>query len=173
MESFVLGENEFDSFWQKVRTDKVKFGDFVDQDFSFKSPFIKASFDFAFLILDLLGKVNTTFQQRFCTVSDLWDVIISLKSRIYTMAQQIACNSLFELDCLFLLSHEERKQFQTVLVELLQFLDKRFPCLSSSVDMKKKSSSVVHTAHQTTTPPSNLQSVPFSLFSISPPFHIM
>ena len=101
VESFVTSELDFFALWNRMRNDTVKYGESIDQIFSLQSPFIKAAFSFTSEILDILGRVNTVFQQRFCTVSKLWDIILSLKSKISLLVEQSGghCSTCFECLC--------------------------------------------------------------------------
>ena len=65
VELFVASEIEFPMFWNGLKRTSRHYGPCVNHDFSFQDPLIKAIFDFTLLILDLLGNVNTIFQERF------------------------------------------------------------------------------------------------------------
>ena len=75
-------ETDFGSFWDCLRSKEDDYGPCVTQDFSFSNPLIQATFDFARNILDILGMINTVFQERYSTVQELLDIIVSLKLEI-------------------------------------------------------------------------------------------
>ena len=78
VEQFVLREAEFRQFWVRIRSDAERYGPCVTRDFSFSNNLIGATFSFTWFVLDLLGRKNTIFQERFISITELWDAIVSL-----------------------------------------------------------------------------------------------
>ena len=136
VESFVSRESDFTSFWKSVRREEAKFGRSIDRDFSFEDPYIKATFSFCSYILELLGNVNVLFQERLCTVTRLWDVVLSLKNKILSLIFEANGDGHIGIDCLNGLKKDESVEFQNLLRLLLHSLDMRFPCPSHSLEMR-------------------------------------
>ena len=110
----------------------------MTQDFSFSNNLINATFGFTQFIFDLLGRINTVFQERYATVTEIWDIIVSLKNGD-TLVYCINKRSFpIGLECLSGLSANETDDFRTVLTQLKRSLEMRFPCPSRSVDMRRR-----------------------------------
>ena len=82
VEEFVFREREFGQFWSILRGQEEKYRPCVVPDFSFENTPIRATFRFTLFFLEIFGSVNTTFQERFCSVVRLWDIVVSLKRMI-------------------------------------------------------------------------------------------
>ena len=148
IEDFVSGDPEFLTFWNCLRSEQEKYGPCVQQDFSFSNGTIKATFDFTLFVLEMLGRVNTVFQESLCTTSQTWDIAVSLKRKIGQLLFQMSGNISCGLDSVDRLSRDEAKDFQTVLRLLLQNVEMRFPIPSTSLDMKCKQNSNTRQQHQ-------------------------
>ena len=88
VEQFTLRDREFPRLWAGLRMNVQKYGPCVTQDFSFSNNLINATFGFTQFIFDLLGRINTVFQERYATVTELWDIIVSLKMKIHSLMYQ-------------------------------------------------------------------------------------
>mgnify|MGYP004552267677 CR=1 FL=1 len=138
VEAFVGGESEFASFWNGLRRDFDNCGQGVPHEFSFKNQMIKATFDFTLFILDPLGKVNTVFQERLSSASQLWDIVVSLKATIQQLIAQTRYDTIPGLESMGGMRSEGVAAFQDVLRQLLLFVERRFPVPSTSLDLKCK-----------------------------------
>ena len=136
VEEFVSDESDFITFWNQLRNDPVNYGPWVEQEFSFKNKRIKAIFDFTQFFLELVGRTNSVFQERFSTVGQLWEIVVSLKMKVNSLIIQMGREVITSLESLCELSREETGQLQTTLRQLLHSLEMRFPVPSVSFDMK-------------------------------------
>ena len=138
VEQFALRDREFPRFWAGLRRNVQKYGPCVTRDFSFSNNLINATFGFTHFILDILGRINTVFQERYATVTELWDIIVSLKMKIHSFT--VSSNRVFPLglECLSGLSDNETDDFRALLTQLKRSLEMRFPCPSMSVDMRRR-----------------------------------
>ena len=136
VEAFVCREAEFVTLWNRLRKDLEECGQRAQINFSFKNPIVKATFDFTLCVLEMLGRVNTVFQERLSTTPQLWDIIVSLKANIQQMLTQTSFDPFSGLVSLNDLRSEATSAFHDVLRQLLHCLEKRFPVPSTSFDMK-------------------------------------
>ena len=88
VERFVLEEPDFHHFWRGLKRDVMKYGACVEQEFSFSNTLIRATFGFTRFVLDLLGRINTVCQERFASVTELWDFVQSLKNIVDLLVEQ-------------------------------------------------------------------------------------
>ena len=82
----------------------------------------------------------------------MWDVVVSLKVRIDSIIENETIVSEFGLDCFAGLNMDEVNELKNVLREMRRWIDLRFPCPSSSVDMKGRPSSMRNTNPQNRPP---------------------
>ena len=131
VEAFVLDDEDFADFWNSLRREWEKLDPCVQNEFSFDNPIIKATFGFTLEILDLLCRVNTVFQKRLRSVSQMWYIVQSLKRKSTSLIIQTRFWSSNELECLNGLSVDEVRDFQMILTELFDCLETRFQCPST------------------------------------------
>ena len=103
----------------------------MNQKFSVSNRLIDATLCFSFFILDILGRMNTVFQDMFSGVAELWDMITSLEALIdsFVIAPYTVLPT--KLECLTGLSDDDVDMFHSLLTELKRALDLRFPCPSN------------------------------------------
>ena len=63
---------------QFLATQKFPLGEIKDVPFSFDHPLVRAHFQFAKDLLDILGDLNELFQMKYSFVNNLWDHMSSL-----------------------------------------------------------------------------------------------
>ena len=143
IELFVSEEADFQQFLRGSKRDVEKYGGRVEKEFSFSNTLIRATFEFAQFILDLLGTVNTICQERFASIAELWDFVQSLKMKINTFVEQDLEVFVRGLNCLAMLSVNEAAEFHNCLRGFKHCLDERFPCPSKSLDMNGRRHSIV------------------------------
>ena len=110
VEAFVLGEGDFGRYWNNLKRDVVKYGSCVEQEFSFDNRIIKTTFNFVFVVLDLLGRTSTVFQERFCTVDELWDIVVSLKKAFVSFIESESMTTESGFDCFACLNANEKME---------------------------------------------------------------
>ena len=142
VEAFVLEDDDFPDFWNSLRENELC-GSSVPEEFSFDDRIIKATFGFALEMLELLGRVNTVFQKRLCTVSQMWDIVLSLKGKIASLIMQTRFPRSCELESLRGLSDPEVQDFEICLRQLFCSLETRFRYPSTSLDVKHGQNSIV------------------------------
>ena len=137
IEAFLIENDEFKGFWNEMRSDAQKNGLCVQQDFSLNCGLFISTMRFTSFILEFLGRVNTVFQERYATVSQLWDVVEAMKTSIMSWAAMLSLRNVTEFEFMSL-EDGQIKQFQHILEELLHSVEMRFPCPTISLDMKVK-----------------------------------
>ena len=117
------------------------YGRSVHNDFSFNNRVVKATFGFTLEILELLGRVNTVFQKPLCTVSETWNIIMSLKTKIASLIMEPRIVDSNERDSFNGLSENEVQEsncFETT----VHCLGTRFQFPSTSTDEKRRQNSL-------------------------------
>ena len=142
VEAFVLEDDDFPDFWNSLRENELC-GSSVPEEFSFDDRIIKATVGFTLEMLELLGRVNTVFQKRLCTVSQMWDIVLSLKGKIASLIMQTRFPRSCELESLRGLSDPEVQDFEICLRQLFCSLETRFRYPSTSLDVKHGQNSIV------------------------------
>ena len=95
----MLGDGDLGRHWNKLKKDVVKYGSCVEQEFSFDDRIIKTTFNFVFVVLDQRGRTSTVFQVRFCTIDELWDIVVSLKKAFVSFTESESMTTESGFDC--------------------------------------------------------------------------
>ena len=138
VDEFVSIQPDFLLFWNGLRKDCVKYGPCVEHEFSLNNRQIKATFDFTNFFLELLGRTNSVFQERFSTVGELWEIVVSLKMKVNSFIIPMGGTNSTTLECLSELTWDEAAHFQRALIQLHHNLEMRFPIPSMSFDLKRR-----------------------------------
>ena len=88
VEGFVSEETDYHHFWRGLKRDVMKYGACVEQEFSFANALIRATFDFTRFVLDFLGRINSVCKERLTSVTELWDIVQSLKNKVGLLIEQ-------------------------------------------------------------------------------------
>ena len=157
----MLEDGDFGRYWNSLKRDVVKYGSCVAQEFSFDNRIIKTTFNFVFVVLDLLGRTSAGFQKRFCTVDELWYIVVSLKKAFVSFIERERMTTESGFDCFASLNANEKTELKNVLREIASCIELRFYSPSSSVHMKGLSSRKFQSTTQQNCTPLQQRSVLF------------
>ena len=130
----------FDGMREKIsnylESSKHPLGALKDVPFSFTDHLVNAHFDFAFFVLDILGEINTIFQEKYGFVPYLWEYITSLCQFLIGELRKIEGGDLDAFPLLKEVEEGEICQFTKILKSLILNLEVRFFDISSSLNKK-------------------------------------
>ena len=119
-----------------------KFGLSDEKTFSLDDNEYHSIFLFVKFVLDMLGRVSQVFQQRYLMILEAWNIVDSLKKRVFNIITNIQSSSPTSFDFLSGIERDQVERYSTRLQQLLQGISLRFPCPSSSHDMRNMGSSL-------------------------------
>ena len=135
VEEFLGQDSDFLSFRRKIFPPSTEAGQ--NQREFFSNRFIMSNFRFALFILEKLWLLNTELQEQYTFLPVVWSSI----NRMKEVFRQHLCdlhNSRFDnFTYIGTLSENEKKSFCVILEKLLLHMDIRFPCPSTSIDMRR------------------------------------
>ena len=137
VEDFIKTQECFPSFWTSLlKKEKYEFPNCYQ--FSFENRHLCTLFLFVDYILGLLGRVSKHFQQRYLMIWEAWSVVKSFEKHLMfvtTKLQQDQPSFTF----LSSLNQEQKQELVSVVQQLHESLNMRFPCPSTSCDKRRKS----------------------------------
>ena len=132
---FITGHEGFSMFWDSLRQQKEKYGDLVERDFAFQDDTFRSLFQFVEFVLGFLGRVNQTFQERYLMLWEAWCILNSLKKHFFDLITSLRLSpSSFTFMTGF--DSVPTEEYSTCIQRLLQSISLRFPCPSTSHDMR-------------------------------------
>ena len=78
VDAFLNEANNMEKWRTHVSSSKYPLGQIKDVPFSLMNGLVKAHFQFAAFILDLLGRINEIFQVKYAFVNYCWECLLSL-----------------------------------------------------------------------------------------------
>ena len=137
VDGFIQDNDDFQKFWNSLVEDDEGFHLSADKHFSLLDGEFHCLFMFARSVLEILGRVNTVFQERYLLIWEAWCVVNSLKKHILWMMSHIQTTFTF----LSNLDQHIISECESYLQNLLHSLSLRFPCPSLSHEMRGMRSS--------------------------------
>ena len=119
-----------------VSSSKYLLGQIKDVPFSLMNGLVKAHFQFAAFILDLLGRINEIFQVKYAFVNYCWECLVSLHNFLVCELGKIERGDFSRFPFIGQ-NAESRPQFVTILKHLILNLTVRFFNVSFSLNKKK------------------------------------
>ena len=135
VEEFLKQDSDFLSFGRKVFALPNDNGHERQQEF-FSKQFILCHFLFARFILDKVWLLNTELQEHFTILPVVWSSINRTKETFKRHLYDLQNSHWENFDYLSRLSDVEKRSFIVVLQKLLLNMEIRFPCLSTSIDIR-------------------------------------
>ena len=111
---------------QFLATQKFPLGEIKDVPFSFDHPLVRAHFQFAKDILDILGDLNELFQMKNAFINNLWDYMASLYQFLVGELGKIETGNFSRFSYLSGMGDETLKQFIVILKYIILNLRVRF-----------------------------------------------
>ena len=108
-----------------VSSSKYPLGQIKDVPFSLMNGLVKAHFQFAAFILDLLGRINEIFQVKYAFVNYCWECLLSLHNFLVCELGKIERGDFSRFPFIGQ-NAESRPQFVTILKHLILNLVVRF-----------------------------------------------
>ena len=148
IESFLRREDDFKVFLKELKEKRRKNGFLRDFAFSFGNVLTVKMFEFAFFVLEKMGRLNKLFQGRYTEVSLMWDAVDSFKVHINRFIDQHRHEPTMGIPCLAGLGGDEIDLFFSTLDLMKRSMAMRFPCPSTGEVVNRRSlqapSIVVH-----------------------------
>ena len=132
---FIAGNEDFQKLWNSLRRQKLTFGELVEQDFSVQDITFLSLFQFVEFVLDLLGKANHAFQERYLMIWDAWCIVNSIKQHFFHLITKIQISP----ESFTFMSGVDRahtEKLTSFIQQLIQSISLHFPCPSASHDMR-------------------------------------
>ena len=133
-----LNEGDNRRKWARyISTPQHPLGTIKDVPFSFKQPLVNAHFQFAWYVLDILGRINEIFQVKYGFVHDFLEYLVSLGEFLKVEIRKIEQHDFRTFRYLAEIDSEHIPQFVTILKRLFLNISVRFATICSSLDKKK------------------------------------
>ena len=143
VEKFIKQDVDFQEFWSSLKTDQEKYGLNVESELSFEDGWFHSLFLFVKFILEMLGRVNRVFQERYLMIWESWSITQSLKKHIFNVMVRMQHTPPPSFNFLIGIVTEQIGNFISYMQHLLQSISLRFPCPSSSHDMRRMRTSLM------------------------------
>ena len=110
----------------------------------FSNAFIHAHFSFAFDILKRICRFNRALQEQYTILPDVWILVCHMKDLFSGDFRQMRNGCFVDFDYIERLNVVEKETFLHVLEKLLLNMEVRFPCPSTSIDIRQARQNVDH-----------------------------
>ena len=136
IEAFLNHDGMRDKFVTYLGSSKHPLGALRDVYFSFTHPLVDAHFQFALFVLDILGEINTIFQEKYGFIPNLWEYIWPLDQFLRRELWKIENGDFGRFEFLHQVRRDEIGQFAKILKSLILNLEVRFYDISASLNKK-------------------------------------